>query len=66
MDKSMMRQYAIVTYNTVEFASFVTLRLSFGVFTLAGTELPEILCSAWGDVGKKFHFHSTQRLACDD
>jgi len=52
----------IVTYNPVKFASFVALWLSLGVFTFAGTELSEILSSSWGDVGKKFHFDSTQRL----
>lgn len=65
MSTYMMRQDVFVTHNSMELASFVALRLALGVFTFAGAKLPEILCSTWGDIGKKFHFHSTQWLACN-
>jgi hypothetical protein len=64
----MVRQQTMcfVTYNSVEFAPFVALRLPFGILAFARTKLSEILCSTRGDVGKKFHLHSAQGLACDN
>lgn len=40
------------TYDSVEFASLVALRLPLGVPTLAGAELSKILRGARGHVGK--------------
>lgn len=44
------------TYHSMELAAFVALRLSLGIFGLAGAELAEILCCSRGDICKQFHF----------
>lgn len=50
-------------YHTVELATFVALRLPFGVLALARAELPEILCRLGSNIGKELHFNSPKSLA---
>ena len=54
----------VSTYNSVELAAFVALRLALGILGLASTELSEVFSCAGGDVCEEFHFDSAEGFAC--
>lgn len=52
------------TYDAMEFAAFVPLRPSLGIFVLACAILTKVFGGPWCDVGEELHLHSTQWLPC--